>query len=129
MTDTQTDQLGVGGTILGSVFAALVGGVSGVITTFTHHQYLPWGLLGGLIVVGALVAGFRLIFASRIIAGSAALGIFAAMAVLGLPGAGGTVVGSTDLPGIVWLFGPLLIGIVVLAWPRRRATPRPRTKA
>ena len=64
--------IGVGATVLSSLFALLVGIVVGVITTFTHGQLAPWGLVGGLLVVVALVVGFRLVFDSRAVGAAAA---------------------------------------------------------
>lgn len=118
------DRLSVPATAVASGFAALIAAGVGVITTFTHRQFPPLGLIAGLLIVGALVAGFRLVFDSRIVAGAAAFGVVAAIAVLALPGAGGSVV-VTDSPlGYAWILGPPLISVVVLAWPRmgRRAT-------
>jgi N-acetyl-1-D-myo-inositol-2-amino-2-deoxy-alpha-D-glucopyranoside deacetylase len=103
--------------VLASVFAFVVGVATGFVTTFTHHQFAPWGLVAGLTVVVALVAGFRLVFGSRVIAGAAALGVIASTAVLALPGAGGTVLAPTDPIGFSWVFGPAVLALVVVFWP------------
>jgi len=115
------EPLGAGATLLSSLFALLVGGVVGVITTFTHRQFLPWGLVGGLLVVLALVTGFRLVFGSRIVGAAAAIGVVAASAVLALPGAGGSVLVVDDLPGWIWALGPAILSVIALVWPRLRA--------
>ncbi len=120
-----TEPLGVGATVLSSVFAVLVGIVVGVITTFTHRQFLPWGLVAGLLVVVALVLGFRLVFDSRIVGGAAAVGVITASAVLALPGAGGSVLVVNDLAGWIWAIGPAVVAAIAVVWPRprgRRAT-------
>ena len=114
------DRLSVTATAVASGFAAIIGGAVGVITTFTHRQLPPIGLIAGLLIVGALVAGFRLVFDSRIVAGAAAFGIVVAIAVLALPGAGGSVVVADGPLGYVWVAGPPIIALVVLAWPRIR---------
>ena len=114
------EPLGVGATLLSSVFALLVGGVVGVITTFTHRQFLPWGLIAGLVIVLALVIGFRLVFGSRVVGGAAAIGVIAAGAVLTLPGAGGAVLVINDLPGWSWALGPAILSAIAIAWPRPR---------
>ena len=118
------DRLGLTATIIASVFAVLIGAGVGVITTFTHRQLPPLGLIAGLLIVGALIAGFRLVFGSRIIAGAAGLGVLVAVAVLALPGAGGSVVVADGVLGYVWVLGTPLIAVAVLAWPgiRRRAS-------
>ena len=81
------------------------------------------GLEAGL-VVGALVAGFRLIFASRIIAAASALGVLGAEAALVLiPGAGGTALVVDDVIGWIWAIAPTVIAVAVVVWPARRRTP------
>ena len=121
----EPDGLGVGATLLSSLFALLVGIVVGVITTFTHRQFLPWGLVGGLLVVVALVVGFRLVFDSRVVGAAAAVGVVAASLVLALPGAGGSVLVVDDLPGWIWALGPAILAAIALVWPRPRARRAP----
>jgi hypothetical protein len=118
------DGLGLTATIIASVFAAVIGAGVGIITTFTHRLLPPLGLILGLLIVGALIAGFRLVFDSRIIAGAAALGVLGAVAVLALPGAGGSVIVSDGILGYIWVLGTPLIAATVVVWPgfRRRAT-------
>jgi N-acetyl-1-D-myo-inositol-2-amino-2-deoxy-alpha-D-glucopyranoside deacetylase len=106
--------------VLASVFALTIGVAVGFVTTFTHRQYVPWGLGAGLVVVLALVAGFRLVFDSRIIAGAAGLGVLAAIARLTLPGAGGSVLVFDDPIGYIWAIAPALLAAAAVAWPRRR---------
>jgi hypothetical protein len=103
-----------------SVFAFVIGGAVGFVTTFTHHQYAPWGLVAGLVVVAALVVGFRLVFDSRIIAGAGALGVILGIGLLTLPGVGGSVLVFDDPLGWIWAIGPTLLAVTAVAWPRRR---------
>ena len=117
---TADEPLGAGATALSSVFGLLVGIVVGVITTFTHAQLPPWGLIAGLAIVAALVGGFRLVFGSRVVGGAAALGVIGASAVLALPGAGGTVLALNGVAGYVWAFGPAVIAVIVLLLPGSR---------
>jgi hypothetical protein len=121
--DEGSEPLGAGAAAVSSVFALLVGLVVGVITTFTHHQFLPWGLISGLLVVVAMVTGFRLVFDSRVVAAAAALGVVVASGILTLPGAGGTVLTVTDPPGWMWAIGPTVLSVIALAWPRPRSRP------
>jgi hypothetical protein len=106
--------------VLASAFAFVVGVATGFVTTFTHHQFDPWGLIAGLAIVAALVTGFRLVFGGRVIAAAAALGVVASTAVLALPGAGGTVLAPADPIGYIWAFGPAVLALVVVLWPSRR---------
>lgn len=114
---------GVGSLVLASLFAALIGVFAGVITTFTHRQAPPLGLLAGLVIVALVLSGFRLVFDSRVVAGAAALGILGASALLSLPGAGGSVLVVDGALGYAWAFGPTVIAALVLAWPRARTAP------
>jgi len=119
-----SEPLGAGATALSSVFGVLIGTVVGVITTFTHAQWAPWGLVAGLAIVTALVAGFRLVFGSRIVGAAAALGVIGASAVLAIPGAGGPALALDGVPGYVWGFGPAVLSAIVLLIPagRRRGS-------
>jgi hypothetical protein len=116
---SEAEPLGVGGTALSSIFGLLVGIVVGVITTFTHALLAPWGLIAGLAIVAALVGGFRLVFASRVVGAAAAVGVIGASAVLALPGAGGTALALDGPLGYLWAFGPAVIAAIVLLLRRR----------
>jgi N-acetyl-1-D-myo-inositol-2-amino-2-deoxy-alpha-D-glucopyranoside deacetylase len=78
-----------------------------------------------LVMAAALLAGMRLLFGSRVVAVAAALGLLGAAAVLSQPGAGGSALVPANGPGYAWTFGPLLVAMVVIAWP----TLPPRTDA
>lgn len=103
-----------------SVFTFAIGAAVGFVTTFTHHQYLPWGLVAGLVVVTALIAGFRLVFDSRVIAAAGAVGVLLGIAILSLPGVGGSVLVVQDPAGWIWAIAPAVLAVIVVAWPRRR---------
>jgi N-acetyl-1-D-myo-inositol-2-amino-2-deoxy-alpha-D-glucopyranoside deacetylase len=105
---------------LASVFAIAIGAAVGFVTTFTHHQYAPWGLVAGLVVITALVAGFRLVFDSRVIAAAAGVGVLAGIFLLLMPGIGGSVLVVDDPYGWIWAIGPALLVVAVVVWPRRR---------
>ena len=68
----------------------------------------------------ATVTGFRLVFDSRVIAAAAAVGVAAGIAVLALPGIGGSVLVADDPVGWIWAVAPVLLSVTVVAWPRRR---------
>jgi hypothetical protein len=114
-----TDRATVFATVLASIFGIIIGAAVGLVTTFTHHQFAPWGLVAGLAVIAALIAGFRLVF-DRIIAAAAALGVLLATAVLVLiPGAGGSALVVDDVIGWIWAIAPTAIAVAIVAWPRR----------
>lgn len=105
---------------LAALFALIIGFAVGFVTTFTHRQLVPWGLVGGLAVIAALVVGFRLVFDSRIIAAAAGLGAILATAALMLPGAGGTAFVIDDPLGYIWALAPTVLTAVIVLWPRSR---------
>lgn len=106
--------------VFAAIFAFAIGVAVGFVTTFTHRQYIPWGLVAGLVVIAALVTGFRLVFDSRIIAGAAALGVIVATGLLTLPGAGGSVFVIDDALGWTWAVAPTVLAVAAVAWPRPR---------
>jgi hypothetical protein len=78
---------------------------------------VPWALIVGLPLVAAFLAGLRLVFPGRLVAGAGALGMIAAQVALILV-AGGGVLGTPDTPvGLIWTVGPVAIAAVALGWP------------
>lgn len=121
MDDGATTQRGrLAGLVVGSLLAAVLGVVVGVITTFTHRQWEGLGVVAGLAIVAALLAGLRLIFDSRTVAAAAAIGVLAALALLTMPGAGGSVLVVDEPVGWVWAYGAPLLAATVVVWPRKR---------
>ena len=110
----------------------LVGAFVGGLATFTHRQWRvpiggfrpPLGLVVGLVLVVLVVAGLRLAF-TRVVAFGGAVGAVAAIALLAIPGAGGTAVVVGDAIGLTWVLAPAAVCAVVLAWPA--ASPAPNT--
>ncbi len=120
---TEPEPLGAGATALSSVFGLLVGIVVGVITTFTHGLVFPWAVIAGLVITGALVAGFRLVFDSRIVGAAAALGVLGAITALSFPGAGGVALALDSPAGWLWALGaPVVSAAVLLLLPPARST-------
>jgi hypothetical protein len=107
------------------VLAFATGAAMGFVLTFTHRQYLlelgpvtvPLGLIGGLAVVAALLAGMRLAFGERLSPAVAAAGVVLGAAVLVLPGNSGSLYLESDPLGYVWVLGPTVLGIVIVGWP------------
>jgi N-acetyl-1-D-myo-inositol-2-amino-2-deoxy-alpha-D-glucopyranoside deacetylase len=115
------DRMGVGAAVVSCVFAFVIGGIAGLLTTFAHAQLAPWGLVAGFAVAAALVAGFRLVFASRLVGGAAAIGFLVAGALLAVPGAGAPVLRFDGPIGWLWAIVPVLIALAALVppWPGR----------
>jgi len=115
--NTGTDRAAIMTTVLASLFAFMIGVAVGFVTTFTHRLLVPWGLVAGLAIIAAVILGFRLVFASRIIGAAAAVGVIGATALLTQPGAGGTVFVLSDPIGYAWALGPAILAVIALAWP------------
>ncbi|MEO8261778.1 MAG: hypothetical protein ABI566_04340 [Pseudolysinimonas sp.] len=113
---------------LAAVFALAIGFAVGFVSTFTHRQFFPWGLIAGLAVIGALVAGFRLVFGSRAIGAAAGAGAVLATGLLMLPGAGGTAFVIDDPIGYVWAIVPTVLVLAIVLWPAVRAPRGSRSK-
>jgi hypothetical protein len=101
---------------------------TGFVLTFTHRQYVvdlagvavPLGLIGGIAIVAALLAGMRLAFGERAAPIAAAAGVIVGSAVLVLPGSSGSLFMPDDPIGYVWAVAPSLLAIVIVGWPSRR---------
>ena len=101
-----------------------VGLVYGVLGTVGHrHAWqvgevsIPWGLALALVGVAALLVGIRLVAGGRAAAAAAAAGVVASVAVLSLPGPGGSVMVLSGPIGTIWAVVPALIAVLVVAWP------------
>lgn len=115
------------GTLL---FAFLIGALYGAVATVGHRQELrigevalPWGLVAALVGVAALLVGIRLVGGGRSAAAAAGAGVVGVVALLSLPGFGGSVLVVGDLTGTIWSIAPALIAVLVVAWPK---LPSPR---
>ncbi|GAA2088725.1 hypothetical protein GCM10009840_28850 [Pseudolysinimonas kribbensis] len=110
---------GAGAVIVSCVFALVIAGIAGVVTTFTHAQLAPWGLIAGLAVALVLVLGLRLVFDSRVVGAAAGLGFVAGTVLLAFPAAGSPMFALTDAIGWVWALGPAVLALVaiVVPWP------------
>ncbi|WP_394552571.1 hypothetical protein ACDF64_17235 [Agromyces sp. MMS24-JH15] len=113
--------------------ALLVGVVYGGIATVGHRHairigevVIPWGIVAALAGVACLLLGLRLVL-GRLAAGCAAAGLVGMVALLTLPGLGGSVLVAGDVLGTVWAVAPALIAVLVVAWPN--VAPRRRTSA
>ena len=120
------DRTGVGSAVVSCVFAVVIGGVVGLVTTLAHAQLPPWGLVAGLAIALALVSGFRLVFASRVVGAAAAVGFLVGCILLAFPAAGSPVFALSGSAGWVWAIGPtvLMAAALVPMW-RGRASDRP----
>ncbi|MEO6826994.1 MAG: hypothetical protein ABI255_04435 [Microbacteriaceae bacterium] len=80
---------------------------------------LPWGVTAGLVGVGCLLIGLRLVSDSRATALAAGIGVVVAVALLSQKSFGGSVLVPANLTGVIWTVGPVLIAAVVIGWPKR----------
>ena len=111
------------------------GAAMGFVLTFPHRQSLvevgpapiPLGLIGGLEIVAALLAGMRLAFEERVPPMAAAAGLLVGAGILVLPGTNGSLYLETDPLGYIWVLAPTVLAIVIIGWPFGR--PRAQSKS
>lgn len=114
-----------------SLIGLVMGVFAGAILTVAHQASVtvagipvPWGIIAAIVLAAALLAGLRLAFETRVVAGAAAVGLLAVVGLLSLASAGGSVIVPANPAGYAWTFAPVLIAIVVLGWPHvRRRSP------
>jgi N-acetyl-1-D-myo-inositol-2-amino-2-deoxy-alpha-D-glucopyranoside deacetylase len=111
--------------VLACALALVLGAFAGITLTAVHQatlstaaMSLPWGIVVALVITAALLTGLRLVFESRLVALAAAIGLLAASALLASASTGGSVLVPANTAGYAWTFGPVLIAVVTLAWPR-----------
>ncbi|WP_136707902.1 hypothetical protein [Agromyces sp. H66] len=116
--------------------ALVVGIIYGSVATIGHRNELrlgelviPWGLVAAIVGVLALLVGIRLVAGGRLAAIGAAVGIVGTVALLTLPGRGGSVLITGDVIGTIWAVAPALVAVLVIAWPRLPARHRPASRA
>ncbi len=124
-------EYGMAARIVAFAIAGVLGLFAGALLTAAHQSTVavagvpvPWGVIVGLIIVAALFLGLRIVFESRAVALAAAVGFLVAASLLSLQSAGGSILVADNPAGYVWTFGPVIIGVVILAWPRF-ASPKP----
>lgn len=108
-------RLGVPLRITACVVALVLGGIVGAIGT-ANHQY-TWAVTS-LALTAPLLAGLRFLFATRIVAGFAAVGLLGVVWMFSQTGPGGSILVPANLAGYVWAYGPLVLAFVGLAWPQ-----------
>ena len=120
-------ELSVSGKIFSIVVAAAFGALAGLVFTVAHQAtaviggvVVPWGIIVALAATTSLLLGLRLAFDSRVLPIAALVAVLALVSLLALPTDGGSILVPANLAGYAWSFGPTLIAVVVLAWPRAR---------
>ena len=99
-----------------AVLGLVIGGWIGALFTLAHRS-VPM-LIIGLVAIGCLIAGMRVLSLRRLPAIAATVGVVTAIAILGLRGPGGSIVIQDDVLGWIWQLGAVAIAAVALAWPR-----------
>jgi N-acetyl-1-D-myo-inositol-2-amino-2-deoxy-alpha-D-glucopyranoside deacetylase len=115
------------------VVALVVGALVGILLTINHQHHvsiagatIPLGLIACLVIVTALLIGMRLVFSSRLVALAAAVGVVGVTTLLSQEGPGGSVLVPANMAGFIWAYAPMLVAVVVLAWPRFTSPGRAR---
>ena len=106
--------------VLGGVIGAALGALLTVYNQLTVRifgQDVWVGAIAGAVIVAAVLVGFRLAFGTRVIAGFAAAGVIAVVGLFAIPIGRGSQLILQMGPGFLWEFTPLVLAVVVLAWP------------
>jgi hypothetical protein len=113
------------------LLAFAVGLLLGVVGTFAHRGVigvagvdLPWGIVVAVAACACYLVGLRLYTGGRGATLAGAIGVLVPIFLFSIQGPGGSVVIVADTLGRVWDFGPALIAVGVLAWPRLPAAAR-----
>ncbi len=131
--DVPWSQQGFRVKLLAWVLAGIVGACLGGITV-VNHQFappvvgiaFPVGIIVSLLLIVALLAGLRIVFDGRMVAGCFAVGLLGTIALLSLRSTGGSVLVPGNAAGYALTYGSLFLTVVVLAWPKPGTFSRDR---
>jgi N-acetyl-1-D-myo-inositol-2-amino-2-deoxy-alpha-D-glucopyranoside deacetylase len=120
-------ELGLLAKFSAAVLAGVLGGVGGLLLTAIHQwtvslwgTQFPAGVVVAMLASTALIVGLRLAGDTRVLPAVAGALLLTATAILAFPTPGGSVIVPANLAGYVWSFGPTLVTLLVLAWPKVR---------
>ncbi len=100
-----------------ALLALLVGAAVGTVTTFAHAALAPLVLIAGLLIVAAYVLGVRLAFDERMPGLAAAIGVGAAVVLIGAAPVDAVMLDPRQPLDLVWLVAAPLVAAVALLWP------------
>ena len=103
--------------------SAVLGLFIGAIVTLHHRSFPPGGLILGLALVAAWGIGLRVLGRNRGLALAGLAGVIAAQLALST-GRGGSFIVLAEPLGNGLTLGVVVIGLLVLAWPRLHAPGR-----
>lgn len=105
------------------VLTGMLGVFIGAVATLHHRSFAPGGLILGLALIAAWGIGLRVLGRNRGLALSGLLGVLTAQLVLSA-GVGGSFIVLAGPLGYALTLGVVVIGVLVLAWPRFQARGR-----
>lgn len=111
--------------IINVLVLVLLGAVVGTVGTVAHQSAvtivsvrLPWGLIVALAAVSCLLVGVRLVSEGRLLAFAAAVGAIGMILVFSMTSVGGSVLIPNNLAAQIWVIAPIVVAVLVVAWPR-----------
>ncbi len=107
-----------------SALALGAGAALGFLGTLGHQSLPPLGVAIALITVGLYLAGLRVWGGVRGPATAGAVGVGLLVGLMATVTDGSVLVPANPV-GYAWLFGVMLIALVVLGWPSVQRAPRP----
>jgi N-acetyl-1-D-myo-inositol-2-amino-2-deoxy-alpha-D-glucopyranoside deacetylase len=109
--------------VLGGIIGVALGALLTVYNQFTVRiagQDIWVGAIAAALIVAAVLVGFRLAFGTRTVPAIAAAGVVAVVVLFSLPNSGGSQLIQQTGPGLLWQIAPIVLGVVVIAWPQAR---------
>jgi len=114
------------GALVGGALVGVIGTIGFQVTLGLGEVPVPVGLVLALVVVGALLAGSRIVTGTRLVPAAIALGLLGTIALLSLESPGGSILVPDVALSYWWVYDPPALALVVLGWPgnHRRARVR-----
>jgi N-acetyl-1-D-myo-inositol-2-amino-2-deoxy-alpha-D-glucopyranoside deacetylase len=107
--------------VLAGVIGVALGALFSVYNQFTVNiagQPIWAGAILAILIVTAVLVGFRLAFETRVVPAVTAVGVIVVVAIFSIPIASGPPLVTSTGPGLLWELAPTVIAFVVLVWPR-----------
>ncbi|MCX7521915.1 DUF6113 family protein [Microbacterium sp. STN6] len=116
--------------ILNFAVLLVLGAIVGAVGTVAHQATitmggvrLPSGIVLALLTVACVVTGIRLVTDGRIPALAFGVGLVAVILLFSQRSPGGSVLIPANTAGQVWVYAPVAIAAIAIAWPHIARRP------
>ncbi len=104
-----------------------LGLVYGFGATLGHHATaavagvtVPWGLVASILGSLGLLICVRLLATWHMAAAWVAMGLISSVSLLATGIGGSSILITADVIGLIWMFAPVVLGLLVVLWPAGR---------